>query len=160
LSTAKLRPGIVHRLDKDTSGVMIVAKNMMSYEDLKDKFKKHQIIKKYIALCFGVPKNKSGVINNYIGRDRINRKFMTETSCAIGKRAVTRYGVINTFEYNDDMLSLIEFELQTGRMHQIRVHAKFFGVPLIGDNKYFTKDSKALSKSLGAKRQLLHSHSQ
>jgi 23S rRNA pseudouridine1911/1915/1917 synthase len=153
-----LRPGIVHRLDKDTSGVMIVAKSKKSYEYLIDKFKKKNIVKKYLAVCLDSPKNNYGTIDNVIGRKPNNRKMMGEVGDNAGKKAVTFYKVLRSYEHNYIQFSLIEFEIKTGRTHQIRVHAKESGFPILGDRVYFTKESKAASCKLNIDRQLLHSH--
>lgn len=154
-----LRPGIVHRLDKDTSGVMIVAKHKKSYEYLVEQFKKRNIIKKYLAVCLGFLKNDSGTIESVIGRKPSNRKMMGEVGDGAGKKAITVYKVLQSYNHRDTQFSLLEFEIKTGRTHQIRVHAKESGFPILGDKVYFIKESKATSHKLNVDRQLLHSHS-
>lgn len=153
-----LRPGIVHRLDKDTSGTMIVSKSKKSYDYLINQFKNRYVVKKYLAVCLGYPKKDVGIIENNIGRKTGNRKVMGEVGDSMGKRAITKYNVLQSFDHYDFQFSLIEFEIKTGRTHQIRVHAKESGFPILGDRVYFTKDSRSVSRKLNVDRQLLHSH--
>jgi 23S rRNA pseudouridine1911/1915/1917 synthase len=153
-----LRPGIVHRLDKDTSGAMIIAKNKKSYDFLKDEFDKREVNKIYLALCFGSPKQSRGVLTNFLGRIKSNRKMMGEVGEFSGKKAITNYKVLSEYKYDNIILSLIEFDIKTGRTHQIRAQAKLAGFPIIGDQMYFTRASKVLSGKLNVSRQLLHSH--
>lgn len=135
-----LRPGIVHRLDKDTSGIMIIAKNQRTFEYLKELFKNHQIQKKYLALVWGIPKNKKGLINFPIG---LKQKSIKRTiySLKLQKEAITKYKVLKSFKNKKgDIFSLLEVFPQTGRTHQIRVHLKSIGNPICGDKLYGKKN--------------------
>ncbi|QWC00628.1 RluA family pseudouridine synthase [Mycoplasmatota bacterium] len=128
-----LRPGIVHRLDKDTSGLLMVAKNNYAHERLANELQSKDTKREYIALVHGVIKNKRGKINAPIGRDPNNRLRMSVTSG--GKNAVTHFEVIEVF--ND--MTLIKCILETGRTHQIRVHMKYISHPLVNDELYGDK---------------------
>lgn len=152
------RPGVVHRLDQDTSGVMIFAKNLETMHFLSKQIKDRKIEKTYLALCYGWPKKDHDQVVSYLGRHPKNRKMMTDVGESKGKKAVSNYKVSQYFSINKDKASLIEFNIQTGRTHQIRTQAKALGFPVIGDLIYNSKDSVRLSKGLGAKRQLLHSY--
>ncbi len=151
-----LRPGIVHRLDKDTSGVMVVARNQKSFEALKDIFKNRQVEKTYRAIVCGRPKNKSGVISLSIGRiakNPLKRGVVSGRGRIRGEReAVTEYHVIK----GGDLFSLLELKPKTGRMHQIRVHLKAIGHPVACDKIY---GGKNVCCPGGAARQLLHAES-
>lgn len=136
-SDEPVRPGIVHRLDKETSGVIIIAKNTETHEYLSQQFRERTTDKKYIAVIKGRIKKKEGKIETYIRRDRINRKKFT-TDSSEGKFAVTNYKILK--EYDNFSLCLIK--LETGRTHQIRVHMSFSGTPVLGDPVYSRKDSK------------------
>jgi len=136
------RPGIVHRLDKDTSGLMVVAKTDLAHERLAADFAARRIERAYLALVWGVPTRRSGEIDAAIGRNPANRKTMAVVKRG-GKRAVTHYRVLRSF---GDVASLIECRLATGRTHQIRVHLAALGHPLIGDAVY--------GRSRGRKRRL------
>ncbi len=133
---ANLRPGIVHRLDKETSGLLLIAKNQKSFEYLKELFQKREIIKTYIALVNGQLKNKKGVIETPLGKlgtkqtTRIQGKHELKE-----KSAITKYGVLK--EYTD--YSLLEVTPKTGRTHQIRVHLKSIGHPVVCDPLYAGK---------------------
>ncbi len=133
---ANLRPGIVHRLDKETSGLLLIAKNQKSFEYLKELFQKREIIKTYIALVNGQLKNKKGVIETPLGKlgtkqtTRIQGKHELKE-----KSAITKYGVLR--EYTD--YSLLEVTPKTGRTHQIRVHLKSIGHPVVCDPLYAGK---------------------
>ncbi len=124
------RQGIVHRLDKDTSGLVIVSKNNESHKILASYFKKHEIKKYYYALVHGVVKNDEGVIDAPIGRNEKNRLKRTVT--LDGKNAVTKFKVIKRFS----KFTLLECELITGRTHQIRVHLNYINHPIVGDLDY------------------------
>lgn len=135
-----IRPGIVHRLDKDTSGIMLVARNQKTFEKLKNMFKNHKIKKTYLALVWGIPKEKEKIINLDIGlrggtikRTIYNSKYK--------KKALTYYKVLKSFKdkFNQD-ISLLEIHPQTGRTHQIRVHLKSIGHPICGDKLYGKKN--------------------
>ncbi len=126
------RPGIVHRLDKDTSGLLVVAKNDQAHQHLAKQFEDHSIDRAYHAVVWGVPQPRSGVIEGNIGRSPNDRKKMAVVNKG-GKRALTRYRVLRTF---GDVASLVECRLETGRTHQIRVHMTSIGHPLVGDPVY------------------------
>jgi 23S rRNA pseudouridine1911/1915/1917 synthase len=127
-----LRPGIVHRIDKDTTGSLIICKNDMAHQSLAAQLAEHSIERSYRALVWGNVKEDEGVIDKPIGRDEKNRKKMAITSFGKGKRAVTHYKVLQRFE----KLTYIECRLETGRTHQIRVHMADLGHPLLGDEIY------------------------
>lgn len=129
----ELRPGIVHRIDKDTSGVIVVTKNDQSHQHLAEQFKAHTIQRRYIALVHGSPEGNSGIIDRAIGRHPTQRKKMSGKA-RNGKRAVTHWKVLK--QYNMNRLSLIEFKLETGRTHQIRVHFSEINCPLVADPLY------------------------
>ncbi len=139
------RPGIVHRLDKDTSGVLIAAKNRDAEVFLQTEFKKRRVIKDYIAVVQGHPPSLSGEIKNYIGRSPSNRKkFAVSTREGTGKFAHTLYRCIGIYgEY-----SLMRIRIKTGRTHQIRVHMKHLGCPVLGDPLYGKKDTLFADASL------------
>ena len=132
------RPGIVHRLDKDTSGLLVVAKNNYAHEELSIQFKKHTIKRKYFSLVWGLPKKK--FINGFIGRHRVNRKKMSMVNKNNGKYSETHIKILKNLE----ICSLIECELKTGRTHQIRVHLNSIGNSVVGDKIYGNK--KKLTK--------------
>jgi len=156
-SISMMRAGIVHRLDKDTSGVMIVAKNKKALEYLSKEIKNRKIEKIYWALCLGWPENESGELTNYIGRHKVNRKQMAEIGEGNGRKAVSRYEVLKYFkDLAGQRFSLVEFDIETGRTHQIRLQSKLMGHPIAGDPVYNTKESIRHSKELSATRQLLH----
>ena len=143
------RRGIVHRLDKDTSGIIICAKNFNSEEWLQNQFKDRRVKKEYIAIVKGVPKEKSGSVKINMIRDSKNRKkFTTTDDSSKGKFSHTVYRCIATY----GNYSLMKLKLKTGRTHQIRVHMKYLGCPILGDPIYGTKDSLFDSATL-----MLHS---
>lgn len=132
-----LRPGIVHRIDKDTTGSVIVCKNDMAHQNIAEQLKEHTIVRKYRAICLGVLKENEGTINAPIGRCVNDRKKMAINS-QNGKEAITHYKVLERFkEY-----TYIECQLETGRTHQIRVHMSSIGHPLLGDFVYSNQKSK------------------
>ncbi len=132
----ELRPGIVHRIDKDTSGLVVVAKNNISHERLSNQFKKHTINRIYQALIWGKLRPQTGRIDTLITRSSKNRQLM-EVSMLKGKKAITNYKTLEIFENKKiPTFSLIECKLETGRTHQIRVHMKFKGNSILGDKKY------------------------
>jgi len=144
-----LRPGVVHRIDKDTSGLVLITKNEKAFKDFKNKFKKRQINKFYLALVFGKLNAKKGIINTSITRSKskFNRRKISKTD--EGKEAITEYEVIK--EYQET--SLLRVSIKTGRTHQIRVHFASLSNFIIGDKEY---GSKKINNKYGAKRQFLH----
>ena len=154
------RPGIVHRLDKNTSGVMVVAKNNLTHINLANQFKLHSITRKYQAITWGVPTNQT--IEGYIERHRINRKKMSLNNQQKGRFSKTEIKLVKSFQNS----SLIECNLHTGRTHQIRLHLTSINTPIIGDEIYgknkiskFGLDKKNFNKFLILKnfpRQALH----
>ena len=137
-----LRPGIVHRIDKETSGLLVVAKNNFSHSNLGKQFSEHTIGRKYVCLVWGVIRPLKGRLETLISRSKKNRQLMT-VSEVNGKKAITNYKTIKVFSVkNIPKISLIECELETGRTHQIRVHMKYKGVSLLGDKQYGKKNLK------------------
>jgi len=138
----ELRPGIVHRIDKDTSGLIVIAKNNITHESLSHQFSEHTITRVYQLLIWGKLRPSSGKIDTFITRSSKNRQMM-EVSGSKGKRAITNYKTIEIFE-NDKTptLSLVECRLETGRTHQIRVHMTHMGNSIMGDGKYKKKYKK------------------
>ena len=138
----ELRPGIVHRIDKDTSGLVVIAKNNETHENLSLQFSEHKITRVYQLLIWGKLRPSSGKIDTFITRSSKNRQMM-EVSISKGKRAITNYKTIEVFE-NDKTptLSLVECRLETGRTHQIRVHMTHMGNSIMGDGKYKKKYKK------------------
>lgn len=128
----RLRPGIVHRLDKDTSGVMVVAKSDYVHRSLVDKFKNHRMHKEYLALLHGSPADKKGRIVASIGRHPVQRQKMTVRTVG-GRHAATNWQLVEEF---DEGLSLARVNIETGRTHQIRVHMAHLGCPVAGDTTY------------------------
>lgn len=147
-----LRPGVVHRLDKDTSGVMVIALDDKAYYSLAEQFRARSINRKYIALVYGNPKEDSGEISLPIGRSESDRKKMS-TRIKKGKEAVTRWKVLERLEN----ATLIEARLGTGRTHQIRVHFASIGHPVMGDRTYGKKtEIEIKKKKVIIPRQMLH----
>lgn len=126
----EIRPGIVHRLDKDTSGILIVAKNDKAHVNMSEQIKKHEVKKTYVALVRGVVKENEATIDMPIGRSNSDRKKMAVTKT--GKNAVTHIKVLKRY----DKYTLLEINIETGRTHQIRVHLAYIGYPIIGDYIY------------------------
>jgi len=145
------RPGIIHRLDKDTSGLMIIAKNDYARQYLVNQFKSHAVTKGYLVLVKGRPSPEQGAIEAPIGRDPHNRKRMAITET--GKEASTQYKVK---EYLNGY-TLLEVAPRTGRTHQIRVHLSAIGYPVVGDPIYGTK-RRHEAKALCLKRQFIHAY--
>ena len=138
----KLRPGIVHRIDKNTSGLVVIAKNNQTHEHLSDQFSKHSITRIYQLLIWGKIRPSKGKIETLITRSSKNRQMM-EVSNIKGKRAITNYKTVEIFENkNTPTLSLLECKLETGRTHQIRVHMNYLGNSIVGDDKYKKKFKK------------------
>lgn len=136
------RPGIVHRLDKDTSGLMMVAKNDFAHHHLSEQLQDRSLSRGYLALVLGVPFPPRGRVETMIGRHQTNRLKMAVHNHA-GRDAATNYAVVEVYR---DALSLIECHLETGRTHQIRVHMEHIGHPLIGDALYGAQTTKITSK--------------
>ena len=132
----ELRPGIVHRIDKDTSGLIVIARNNSSHENLSNQFAEHSITRIYQALIWGKLKPQNGKIETLITRSSKNRQMM-EVGIKKGKKAITNYKTLEIFE-NDKIptLSLVECKLETGKTHQIRVHMSYKGNNILGDKKY------------------------
>ena len=138
----ELRPGIVHRIDKETSGLLVIAKNNLSHSKLGKQFSDHSIKRKYLCLIWGVIRPLQGRIETLISRNKKNRQLMMVSDVS-GKKAITNYKTITVFQRQDiPKISLVECELETGRTHQIRVHMKYKGTSLLGDNQYGKKGIK------------------
>tara|TARA_Y100000992_G_scaffold292951_1_gene251020 strand:+ start:67 stop:1047 length:981 start_codon:yes stop_codon:yes gene_type:complete len=159
----ELRPGIVHRIDKNTSGLVVIAKNNLAHENLSNQFSKHSITRVYQLLIWGKIRPSKGKIETLIKRSSKNRQMM-EVSRTKGKKAITNYKTLEIFENKDSpTLSLLECKLETGRTHQIRVHMNYLGNSIVGDDKYKKKFKKIkninplLEKNLvNLNRQFLH----
>ena len=159
----ELRPGIVHRIDKNTSGLIVIAKNNLAHEHLSSQFSRHSIKRVYQLLIWGKVRPSKGRVETLITRSTKNRQMM-EVSQTKGKKAITEYKTLEVFENkNTPTLSLLECELETGRTHQIRVHMKYLGNSIVGDDKYKKKFKRIkdinpfLEKSLiNLNRQFLH----
>ncbi|RKU23374.1 RNA pseudouridine synthase [Candidatus Poribacteria bacterium] len=153
------RPGIVHRLDKDTSGILVVAKTDVVHRELSAQFEKHSITRQYVAIVCGVPAKTAGTIDAQIARSRRDRRRMTTVENH-GRHAVTHYEVLETYP----KFALVQLALETGRLHQIRVHLQHIGHPVAGDAIYGGEqraindaDTGALKHALAQlKRQALH----
>ena len=141
------RPGVVHRLDKDTSGLIILAKNERAHRWLQDQFRLRRVEKTYIALVDGHPPTPTGRVEAPIGRDPHQRKKMAVTTVAKGREAISEYKTLETFPRH----TLLEFHPHTGRTHQIRLHCLFLGCPIVADGIYGHKKS-----SLVLDRHFLH----
>ncbi len=142
-----VRPGIVHRIDKDTSGLLVVAKNDKAHASLAGQIAEHSCFRHYMALLEGNLRDDQGRIETFISRSKTDRKMMAVSSD--GKVAITNYKVIKRYQNN----CLVEFVLETGRTHQIRVHAKHLGHPIVGDKTYGFKNQK-----FNLEGQLLHAY--
>ena len=159
----EFRPGIVHRIDKDTSGLIVIAKNNKCHEYLSNQFSKHTITRTYEALVWGKLRPQSGKIENLITRSSKNRQMM-QVANTKGKKAITYYKTLEVFENNySPTFSFIECKLETGRTHQIRVHMSHKGNNILGDKKYKKKfkkfkniDSELEESILKLDRQFLH----
>lgn len=158
-----IRPGIVHRLDKDTSGLLVVAKNDVVHRELARQFAEHTTERRYLAILWGAPDPAKGTVETDLGRDPRDRKKMAVVPPGRGKHAITHYELVEPFEYT----SLTAFRLETGRTHQIRVHAAHLHHPVLADETYggtsirygpATSNRRALFKNLFAvlRRQALH----
>ena len=145
-SKDKIRPGIVHRLDKDTSGVMLVAKNEWTHERLSDMISKKDVKRHYLAIVNGLIKHDTGTIDAPIGRDPNNRQQMTVTDIN-AKDAITHFRVLKQYKEN----TLLECILETGRTHQIRVHLAYIGYPVNNDPTYCKKKATDFGQMLHSK---------
>jgi 23S rRNA pseudouridine1911/1915/1917 synthase len=134
-----MRPGIVHRIDKDTSGLLMAAKNDMAHSSLAAQLKAHSVTRRYIALVHGVMQHDKGTVDAPIGRDTQDRKLYRVTNKG-AKHAITHFAVLERF----DEYTLLDLKLETGRTHQIRVHMKYIGYPLVGDPVYGGKSGRTL----------------
>ncbi len=160
---SELRPGIVHRIDKNTSGILVIAKNNFAHSDLGKQFSNHTIKRKYQCLIWGVIRPLNGRIETLITRNKKNRQLMMASDIN-GKKAVTNYKTLKVFNIKDvPKISLLECELETGRTHQIRVHLKYKGTSILGDEQYGRKNLKFkkikddfLKKLLNLNGQALH----
>lgn len=147
------RPGIIHRLDKDTSGIMVIAKSDRAQTSLAEQWQARKVGKKYLALVTGVVEEDTATIDAPIGRNSVNRQQMAATRS--GKEAVTHFTVLERFAES----TLLDVTIETGRTHQIRVHLAFIGHPVVGDALYGNKVSKRVAEGLELNRQFLHAQS-
>ena len=143
------RPGVVHRLDKDTSGLMLMARTPEAHAELSAMLAAHEVERRYLTLVWGIPESGSGLIDAPIGRSQ--REATKMVVSAQGKEARTRYTVLRTFT-DPVPCALVECQLETGRTHQIRVHMAAIGHPVVGDDRY-----RGVRKGLSAPRMVLHS---
>jgi 23S rRNA pseudouridine1911/1915/1917 synthase len=148
------RPGIVHRIDKDTSGLLLVAKTDVAHEGLAKQFAAHSIDRRYLAIVSGVPRQSQGIVDAPLARSAVNRKKIAIVTGPRGKRSVTHWKRLNILED----AALVECRLETGRTHQVRVHMASIGHPLIGDPVYGRsgRTHGKLLNQLGFRRQALH----
>lgn len=151
------RPGIVHRLDKETSGLVLVCKNINSYNFYVSEFKNRKVEKKYYALVFGILKHKEGIIDSPISRDVKSRKKMSISTDKKAKVAITEYKVIEEYVLDNVKMSLLDINLKTGRTHQIRVHLSAIGHSVVGDYLYGHKKDNLLIK-VSLKRTFLEAY--
>jgi 23S rRNA pseudouridine1911/1915/1917 synthase len=143
------RPGVVHRLDKETSGLILMAKNERAHRWLQDQFRLRRVEKTYLALVDGKPPTPSGRVETYIGRDPSHRKRMANVPESRGREAISEYRTAESFRAH----TLLEFHPFTGRTHQIRLHCAFLGCPIVGDGIYGKK-----KPSVEISRHFLHAH--
>ncbi|MBU1151855.1 RluA family pseudouridine synthase [Patescibacteria group bacterium] len=155
----KIRPGIVHRLDKDTSGLLVVAKTRGAFEFLVDQFRNREVHKEYFALVLGGFAKTKGIIDAPVVRAVKNRKKMAVSAGIDSKNARTNYEVLGEYNYKGEVYSWLNVVIETGRTHQIRVHMAAISHPVVGDDSYGNKRiNKMWKKSLGLSRQFLHAH--
>lgn len=156
------RPGIIHRLDKDTSGILLVAKNQKALDYYQDLFRKKEIEKHYTAVVCGKLPFEKGRIDALIRRDPKDREKQKVELIDFGfdennrVTSATEYEVKSVLNYKGNIFELLDVRILTGRKHQIRVHMKFENCPILGDQKYFNKNSKRMSKLFNLERQFLH----
>ncbi len=152
-----LRPGIVHRLDKETSGLLVVAKNDEAHRKLSAQFAAREVKKKYVALVHGWVKKDSGTLAQSISRDRVRRTRMT-TRLEGGRAAVTHYRVVRRLDTKFGKFTLLDVKIDTGRTHQIRVHVAAMGHPVVGDTMYGApRQARGKSAAVSLPRNFLHS---
>jgi 23S rRNA pseudouridine1911/1915/1917 synthase len=144
------RPGVVHRLDKETSGVILLAKNERAHRWLQDQFRLREVEKTYLALVDGKPPTPTGRVEAYIGRDPSHRKQMAIVPESRGRESISEYKTLESFRSH----TLLEFHPLTGRTHQIRLHCAFLGCPIVGDEIYGRK-----KRSIQMDRHFLHARS-
>lgn len=147
-----LRPGIVHRLDKDTSGLLVVAKCESALQHLAAQFQSRSVQKTYLAITAGVPLPGHGKIETQIGRSRHDRKKMSTNPAAVGKHAISRYHVLQ----QTDSFAWVKIRIETGRTHQIRLHLAHIGCPVAGDSVYGASRKSSWSNVAPGLRQMLH----
>ncbi len=147
------RPGIIHRLDKDTSGVMVIAKSDRAQTSLVEQWLGRSVQKRYTTLVAGVVEEDTATIDVPIGRNQVNRQQMATSRS--GREAITHFTVVERFAES----TLLDVTIDTGRTHQIRVHLNFIGFPVVGDTLYGNKVSARIAGELGLKRQFLHARS-
>jgi len=158
------RIGIIHRLDKDTSGIMLLAKNPQTLDFFQDQFRQRAVDKYYWTLVFGQPTSDHKIIHGFISANPKNRKTQKVEMIDFGldererKTTGTEYWKKQSYEFDKQDLTLLEVKILTGRKHQIRAHLKHENLPVIGDFTYTTKPNKRLSKKLGLARQFLHAY--
>ncbi len=143
----EIRPGVVHRIDKDTSGVIIMAKNDYAMQFLQEQFMARTVKKAYLALVDGAPPTQTGRVEAPIGRDPAHRKKMAVVAVGKGREAISEYKTLESFNQH----TLLEVAIMTGRTHQIRLHCKFIGTPVVGDPDYGYRKQK-----IDLPRQFLH----
>jgi len=156
------RIGVVHRLDKNTTGLLIMAKNPQTLDFFQDQFRERSVEKHYLTLVCGRPPFKKGAIDAYLYTNPKNRKTQKAEMVDFGlynfprRFSATEYKTLAQYNFDGQVLTLLEINLKTGRKHQIRAHLKFENCPVAGDQDYFNKASKRISKKLGLERQFLH----
>jgi 23S rRNA pseudouridine1911/1915/1917 synthase len=157
--TSWLRPGVVHRLDKDTSGVLVIAKNQVALRDLAEQFRNHTVEKEYVALLAGkIPDQIT--VDQPIRRKPGKRNMMgISLDLEEGRAARSAFSCLRGYTMPEGTISYVSCRLETGRTHQIRVHAKYLGAPVLGDTRYANVPATKLAKRLHTTRQMLHAHS-